>query len=477
MAPFKHFQKLLQVTLCVIVIILGFDQCFATPQLSQQDPCVIYSTKCSDKFYEKRDKMQFKLGLAPFYQQTHYARNGDGHKVPLDEMNGRWNMLAPFFDVAKMTPDAFNKANYPHLYTSKQNLIINGTDYSLMTNYDPNAIVGTSTGEPPVDYLLKQMVSFYSTRCNYEKFGLRGKIGFELGCGFGINVKSGIVDLDYKSTGSHALFDSTYQKNSNNVVANGLYNALLSGPASAGIFNDLPLDIKEDHKTTFEDTHVEVYFQVPFDFKDAGETVVTFAPYFSIGGWLPTGEEKDHGKFYSLPSGNNGHYCLTAEGSLNFDFPGTVQLSVGGGALVADSHEYSVFSLPTNIYQEGFYPWTTKVEVDPGTTWYFNASFKAENFMYDLSFYFDYVYTYHEMDDITIKEDSSSVNSISRKTAFEDMKSEYLNKTIWKDQRFNAGLSYKIVSQLSLGCALQAHISGARVFKATTEMAYIDLTF
>lgn len=470
MKPLKHFQKLLQIVLCIIVTISIFDRCFTTPQLNQQDPCVIYSAKCTDKFYEKRDKMQFKFGLAPFYQQTHYARNGHGGKVPLAEMNGKWNMLAPFFDINKMTPEAFNQANYPHLYNSKQNLLINGTDYSLETNYDPGASLATTpVGETSP---MKTLVSFNSRKCDYEKLGLRGKIGFELGCGFGINVKTGIVDYKYTGTVSaKQQSDQTVQP------AYGLYNALLSDPSSSGIFEDLPIDVEEVRTTTFEDTHVELYFQAPFDFKDDGETVVTFAPYFSIGGWLPTGEQKDYKKFYSLPTGNNGHYCLTIEGSLNFDFPGTIQLSVGGGAVVSDTREYTVFRFPTNVYQEGFYPWTTKIEESPGTVWYFNSSFKAENFISDLSFYFDYVYTYHEKDDISIEEPSSGVNSASRKAAFEAMSSEYSNRTIWKDQQVNAGLSYRIARQLALGCAIQAHISGVRVFKATTEMAYIDLTF
>jgi len=473
MKPLKHFQKLLQIILCVIVTIPIFNRCFATPQLNQQDPCVIYSTKCTDKFYEKRDKMQFKFGLAPFYQQTHYARNGHGKKVPLAEMNGKWNMLAPFFDISKMTPEAFTSTRYPHLYNSQQNLTINGTDYSLESNYDPEALFPTPPeGETSSMSSMKSLVSFNARKCDYEKMGLRGKIGFELGCGFGINVKTGVVDYKYTGTlNAKQQSDQTFQP------AYGFYKALLSDPASTGIFDDLPIDVKEVRTTTFEDTHVELYFQAPFDFKDAGETVVIFAPYFSIGGWLPTGEQKDYKKFYSLPTGNNGHYCLTIEGSLNFDFPGTIQLSVGGGAVVSDTHEYTVFRFPTNIYQEGFYPWTTKVEERPGTVWYFNSSFKAENFIYDLSFYFDYVYTYHEKDDVSIKEPSSGVNSTSRKDAFELQKSNYLDQTIWRDQQFNAGLSYRIASQLALGCAIQAHISGTRVFKATTEMAYIDFTF
>jgi hypothetical protein len=464
MISIKNNKKLVGSFWVLLVIVLVFSKCFATLQLNQQDPFVIYSAKCSDKFYEKHDKMKVGFGFAPFYQQTHYARNGYGRKVPLNEMNGQWNMLAPFFSISDMTPKAFNPVNYKNLYQSKQLLNINGIDYSQEANYDPNS------NAPNI--ATKHMVSFNSSRCDYEKLGLRGKIDFDFGCGVGIKVKTGVVD--YKYTGTSRITpmpDSTMQPN------DGLYTALLANDASAGIFEDLALDIREDRKTTFEDTHVELYFQIPFYFKDQGETVVICSPYFSIGGWLPTGEEKDYKKFYSLPTGNNGHYGLTLEGSLNFDFPGTIQLSVGGGAEICDSHTYPVFRFPTNTYQSGFYPWTTTVKENPGTTWYFNASFKAENFLYDLSFYFDYVYTYHGKDDITIEEPSTGVNSATRKSAFNSEKSDYIDRSIWKDQKFNFGLSYRIVRQLALGCAVQAHISGIRVAKTTTEMAYIDLTF
>ena len=61
-------------------------------------------------------------------------------------MNGKWNMLAPFFDIATMTPKTFNQTNYPHLYTSKQNLLINGVDYSLVSNYQPDNMLPNGTG-------------------------------------------------------------------------------------------------------------------------------------------------------------------------------------------------------------------------------------------------------------------------------------------------------------------------------------------
>jgi hypothetical protein len=322
--------------------------------------------------------------------------------------------------------------------------------YTDPANYDPAT--------------MKKLVSLNpyngSAKSDYEKLGLRGKIGFDFGCGVGINIKGGLSDykMEYKAT--------------NTTSPNAFNTALVSDTASAGIFSDLHLDVKPFRETAMEDTHIEIYGQMPFYFKDEGEIIAIFAPYLSIGGWLPTGNEKTINKACSLPTGNNGHYGLTIEGSLNFDFPGTVQLSVGGGAVICDTHEYSEFRFPSNVFQSGFYPWITKVEEKPGTTWYFNTSFKAENFIKDLSFYFDYVYTYHEKDDINIHESIAK-----RKTCFESALPNYIENSTWKNQQIDAGFAYHITKALTFGAALQAHISGIRVFKTTTELGYVELTF
>lgn len=497
MIPQASFQKLWISIFFLVFPNLLFDPCFSTPQNNQFDPYVIYSAKCSDKFYEKHDKMQVGFTVDPFYQQTHYARDGKGHKVPLNAMNGRWNMLAPFFSIEDLTPKKFNQVNYPHLYSSKQQLVIEGTDYSNINNYDPNKLYNA--------------VTFGSTKCDYEKFGLRGQLIFNSGFGMGIKVKGGVVD--YKYTGSlHAVIDPNATEPAITEPAKSLNTALLSDSASAGIFKDLGLDVNRVHEVACEDTHLELYVQIPFDFKDEGETAVIFSPYISIGCWLPTGQEKDYNKFYSLPTGNNGHYGFTVEASLNFDFPGTVQLSVGGGVNICDTHEYLMFRLPSNVYQEGFYPWVSKVEEKPGETWYFNASFKAANFIKDLSFYFDFIHLHHEKDEYCIKNticvrDSScclsSASSSCCSTSCGEVCSkdvcnkyscdliasdkrqcllggelcDFVEKTLWKDQKFNAGLIYRITDNLSLGGAVQAHISGIRVAKTVTLLGHIDLTF
>jgi hypothetical protein len=506
----KPRTKLLRYWIAVFFLAfpnLLFEQCFATPQNNQFDPYVIYSAKCSDKFYEKHEKTQVGFTLAPFYQQTHYARDGKGRKVPLNAMNGRWNMLAPFFSIADLTPKTFNQTNYPNLYSSKQKLLIDGVDYSDIKKYNPNNMYDE--------------VTFASSKCDYEKFGLRGQIMIDSGFGLGLKIKTGVVD--YKYTGSlHAAIDPYAVdpeggETKNTDLAKGLYEALLTDQASSGIFKDLGLDLNKEHEVTLEDTHIELYVQVPYDFKEEGETVVIFSPYFSIGCWIPTGQEKDYNKFYSLPTGNNGHYGLTIEASLNFDFPGTVQLSVGGGVNLCDTHEYLMYRLPSNPYQEGFYPWVAKVEEKPGGTWYFNASFKAANFIKDLSFYFDFIHQHHEMDKMCIKDticvrdDTCCVGntcgynaccgntcgdggticsddicdkyvcnltaSAKRQCILGKALCDFLTRSLWKDQKFNAGLIYRITDNLSLGGAIQAHISGVRVAKTTTVMGYMELKF
>jgi len=212
--------KKILIFLVMLFFYIYFSDCLATPQFNQQDPYVIHTVKCSDKFYIKRDKLRFDFGLSPFYQQTHYARNGNGAKVPLSEMNGKWNMLAPFFGISDMTPEAFNSTNYPHLKNSYDKLQSPPMDkqYTNISNYDPNS--------------MSNAVSFNSIKCDYEKLGIRGKFGFDLGCGIGLNIKGGLVDCKYTGTLQAEPPDTESYRDSQ------FYDALLSTPSGTGIFND-----------------------------------------------------------------------------------------------------------------------------------------------------------------------------------------------------------------------------------------------
>jgi hypothetical protein len=224
-----------------------------------------------------------------------------------------------------------------------------------------------------------------------------------------------------------------------------------------------------------EDTHVQLSWQIPFDLKEENETVATIAPWLAVGGWLPSGNKKDYDKAFDLSTGNNGHTGVTAECSINLDFPGTIQIGVGGGALWLQDEDFDNFRLPSNQYQSGFYPWATKVNVDPGMTWYFNVSFKAENFIPQISgfsFFFDFVYTYHEHDDYTVNELSSI------KKAYFDSSLKYIKEnSSWKSQLVNFGVNYQPTNHLTLGFLVQAPVSGIKVYRSVTSMGTISFTF
>jgi hypothetical protein len=260
-------------------------------------------------------------------------------------------------------------------------------------------------------------------------------------------------------------------------VLQALYKYIFSQNARQKLFKEINLDVSEVRDTCLEDTHMQLFWHFPYEMKEKGELSVTMIPYLAIGAWIPTGKVRNQDRAFSIDTGNGGFYGLTFEGSLGFDYPKLLQASFGAGALVSMSKEFKNYRVPsaaadTPIKQSGFYPWKTTVSRTPGITWYGNASFKADGFSDAMSLYFDYIYTYHQKDSILLRETSSD-----RSKAFALGPARLEEESNWKTQLLNIGLEYRINQHLSFGGAVQAMIGGVRVFKTTTVLASMTLTF
>lgn len=466
---YRNFKKILVVMLSFFQFFGGFNV-NSTPLNNIADSNPIYNPAGTDKFYKKLPQtVQLAFDLSPYYQSANGSRNRNGNKVPLGNMYGKWNMLSTFFDLDKMTPKNFSQTNYPNLWSTNNVLKnINGTDYTNPLNYEPD-----QTTETTANF---DNTSIHQVNGKYEKLGLRGKLGFDTKMGLGLSIKSGIADykirpkfvaLKPNSDGSTTIPTEE--------PAQAFYYQLLQESARNNIFKETGLDVTERRETEMEDTHAQIYWSIPFHIKEEGETVATIAPYLAAGGWLPSGNKKDYTKAFDISTGNNGHSGITADGSLNLDFPGTVQISFGGGLLWLEDEDFETYRFPSNIYQSSFFPWTTRVKVDPGITWYANISFKAENFMSVMpgwSFFFDFIYTYHEHDNYTINESSAQ-----RDTRFATGIEQMHELSSWKSQQVNFGVSYDVAKHLTLGFIIQAPINGIKVYRSVTSMGTISVSF
>jgi hypothetical protein len=432
---------------------------------------------------DKHRKGEVRLHLSPFYQHANMARNGNGTSVPLGDRLGRWNMLALFFGEGAIFPKTI-AANYTKLNSAKNKLSTFSTTGTAGTVQPPFNIQGVDTGgagtpgyrdctleanyNPDTDF---DIGSYAVDKAKFEKLGIRGQITIELGSGFGISLKGGAND--YKMGSQITTTAVSYPLNNYLTSKEQFYKDLMNSQVRNDIFKEIGLDANPVHKSSIEDFIMQAYWHGPIDLRDShGDVAVTIIPYIAAGALLPVGNERDYDKIYAVPSGNDGFAGLVFDAALNFDFPGTVQVGVGAGLLASNTRDIKNVRVPSSQYQSGIYPWKTDIKKQLGVTWYANASLKAEDFIKDLAFYLDYVYTCHESDDVTLKETDAT-----RKAAFNNGLDKFKRETAWKNQQFDVGLNYKVTPRLAFGAAVQSHISGVNVFKTTTVMGSMTLMF
>lgn len=476
MARYVH-TGFITIALCIGTLIFFPQKTYATPLNNVQDTLTIHSVKGTDKFFTKtKGKGEISFNLSPFYQHTNTARNDGGTRVLLGERLGKWNMLGLFYGPAAAPKDfeSYTALNGAKTDVSGLNTITTySKDITKEENYDPdNADI--------------KLGSFDKVDLRFEKLGVRSQLTMCFDMGFGLSIKGGVVNYKQSPTFSYPTTSTATPAAASGGEGGAapaptattselrvkLNECLMSAQKRDAIFKDLDIDVKDVQKSALEDMHMQVFWTHPFDLKDKSETAVTVAPYIAAGVWLPTGDEQNSKKAFSLATGNDGFFGITTELALNFDFPGMIQMSIGGGSLFFNSRELTNYRVPSSLYQSGIYPWKTSISKEPGITWYANASLKAESFIPDMSLYLDYVFSYHDKDTITLKEKDST-----RRAAFATGLPRLIDESAWKNQQFNLGLKYNITKTLAFGGLIQAHISGVRVYRGTTFLGSMTLSF
>lgn len=487
----------------------------ATPLNNVFDTQPIYNAFGLDKFYKRRSISEARLTIAPFYQQTSTARDNKSKKVPAGNRLGQWNMLGVFFgpEGAPTTLNFADPVNANETYkilraaqrsvqaiteqertgsTVGDNRYRVGPEDLLPATPDTSVVyAGGFTNEKNFNPSDDTFV-YADVYANYEKIGLRSQFNFDFCFGFGVAVKWGVVDVKQYPKNfvleQQFLIDAgqstpeTPPKNGDPAPADALalFNTFMDPLMRNRVAKDLGLDLTSYHKTDAEDIHVQAYWHFPVDFKDsAGDVGVTMVPYIAVGGWFPVSEKVSQDKPFAVPTGNDGRTGLTVDVSLAFDFPilprcdQTLQLAFGGGILMFDEKDRKDQRFPSSEFQNGLIPWKIALlNNHPGLTWYFNISGKSEEFIEGLSVYFDFIYTQHLRDRIILKDPNPTRNA-----AFQNGYENYILKTSWKNQQINIGSNYRLANWISLGGAVQAHISGVRVYRSVTLLGNVVISF
>ncbi len=483
--------------------------CFSLPQYNIQDTQPFYTVMGSDKYYSSLDSNTIQINFSPYHQHAKSGREASGKKVAIGDIYGKWNMFGVFFGdggrpAGKITQNlGASRALISQLNSVAVGALLSGNvttadsmKYANIANYtvspeDPVALSASKVFNPERDIV----GSYDSTMVRYERVGLRTQLNFNFRWGLGFGIRSGVSDykqrpefnlnnsfrkeagLSYSETDENGTIKQHEPilpgKEGFDVSAHHILVTLLDERSRNAIAKDLELDLSEVRETKWEDTHVYMSWQHPFAVSDKeGDFECSIIPYVSLGVWLPTGEEKNQDKAFSMPTGNDGFTLVTLEGALSFDFPKMIQTSFGGGVLFGNERELSNYRVPTSKYQVGIVPWKTNILKRPGVTWYVNASFKAEDFISTLSFYFDWIYTRHLKDSVTLREPNNT-----RSNAFKPGILVLETNSEFKNQQVSFGFNYQVTKFLAFGFGAQSYISGARVYRSTTLMGSATMTF
>ncbi len=432
------------------------------------DPAMTHNIWGSNPPAVRKDKITSNLYITPFYQTAHDstgARNKFGSRVPTGDRLGRWNMFGLFFNAAEGAPlsKPFNATNYPTLFAANTALAATNKDYT-----DESLFEADNDGDGKADD------GHYSVPISYEKIGIRLGLMFTSGAGFGFAIKGGFAEYSQAPT----FNDQTLSANPD---SDDIDENLMDPTKRREIARELGFkkDMRCFTSTAVEDTHAQIHWTYPLEFKDVYDAhIVSVIPYLAVGVWIPTGQERDQDIAFSLPMGNDGFTGFTVEGALNFEFQDLTSkaerqfLQFGGGvaATFFDTRDLEDYRVPTSTLQRGIFPWKTTVQRRLGTVWKLYATLKALMFIEGLSFYADYVYTRHTPDSFTIKDEDPTRAEIFTPELLEQ-------DSIWRVQTVQAGFDYFITRNLSFGGGLQIQFSGRRAYRPTTLLGQVNFSF
>ncbi len=161
----------------------------------------------------------FSLSISPFYQKASRGRNFENHRVPLSDLEGRWNMVGLLYggipiEVQALLgrPGTLMNPQVPStqqlgnakvaIFSDLPNTpwgTINGTPAS------PNTVININPNSFP-QFLLDdecKRVGYFSVPIRYRKDGIRFELQLSPICDFGLTVRTGWAEIKQTYTRLH----------------------------------------------------------------------------------------------------------------------------------------------------------------------------------------------------------------------------------------------------------------------------------
>lgn len=446
--------------------------CGAAPQMNRIDPMPMYSALGIDPYppsSETRAKGSWMASFhaTPYYQDATGARDAKGEKVSLGAEFGNWNLAGIFYGIPRATVDGStytyaatvlpdstwseaetleNLKYYPNYKRALESLDAKYTD-TANASFDPtNLTKGFDTVTP-----------------EYKRLGVRAELNLAPFDGINVTLRGGACEyrvlpkvLTPATPSDTDVITKLQNENTRRLV-----------------LRDVGLSLEPVREVQLEDSYVRVMAGYPITFRDKeNRDIAVLCPSLSGGAWIPTGKKVDQDKPFSIATGNDGHIGYFVEGAINIDFVETITISTGGGVTFFNDKTYDRFRIPSHRFQNGYYPWTSRVRRDPGYSMFGHVSMRALHFIDRTSCYIDYSYQAHESDKFTCEDTNST-----RAAAFAEGLRILKERSMWSTWELHCGISYEVTPNLEMAGGFHAHADGVLAYRTNTVFGSMRFLF
>jgi hypothetical protein len=245
-------------------------------------------------------------------------------------------------------------------------------------------------------------------------------------------------------------------------------NQLMQASFASKIFREIGYDDCNFERTSFEDLRFILWWRHIYEINRdrCSWPYFLLMPSIEFNFVVPTARKKERQQLYSVPFGNDGHWAIGFDAGISLDFVETVEIAFYGGLNYFFPRNIKHYHIPTDVYQQSIFPFSTEVKVSPGLNFNWRAVFHAYHFLDRLSAFAEYVLVKHETDDIDLCHPDP---------AFLVKQAECTTK--FASQFVNTSLYYDISPNIQLGVLAQFPVAQRNAYRSSTYMGTFRAVF
>ncbi|KKP35287.1 MAG: hypothetical protein UR26_C0007G0007 [candidate division TM6 bacterium GW2011_GWF2_32_72] len=444
-----------KILLLILFLLAPFTNIKTTTSNNQADPSPVFTTLAENymifslknyiknSFDDPSDETEFKrkhpiigLSVTPFSQTATDARSWGKNRLFLDNTSTETNVLTTgelvnlgdikgFWNILAM-PNTATTCGAPCTVGCNPIPIMQPEDANLPCvfqyyQYQLDLAWAQNQTDQALAALENQVVDplgifgFASVPLKYRKSGLRFELAWQILDDIDLIIQTGIVDV--KQTTSNTANQNTGFLNLMLVESYTLAEPYRSSTIAQNLVNNYLMfrtkcigqetgqNFESFSKISLEDINIKLRWthQYPGNMNNEDYPKFFFIPQVTIALTAPTSPAEPTWKKFAIRAGNNGHFGLSIDATIDFDFFETIQFGVGGGYTYFTGRDINNFYLPNHPSQQAVYPYKTDVNYKPGGNFNLNGTFLAYHFIKDLSFHLRYEYVKHNKDSVSLK--------------------------------------------------------------------------